>query len=863
MTDIHQEIHDWLHEQADWLQQAAACHLSTGGVSEADLQALVASLKTKQGQAIATSRLFPGLVSSGQTKSALRLLDLGSITGIENLGPRQPLAFGDGNLCVIYGHNGSGKSSYTRLLKRVCGKPRAKELKSNVFKPPPTAQTCTIRYRTAGTEKSVMWQARGQPIDDLRAVDLFDADEATVYLTAETASTYTPPGVALLEALAAICDRVKACLQSEQDRLVCALPALPSGYTTTAIGAAYGKLKPNMDPAVLRQLTTWNAEDEAALAQLTERLNTLDPAAQASTKRRAKAQIDQLIAHINAIATAFSEQHLVALHDLRRDARTKRRSATESAKITSANLDGIGSETWRALWNAARDYSQTAYPGRAFPVTDDALCLLCHQKLDGTAQQRLKDFESFVQGKLEAGATTAEKLYQHTLQQLPAVWNQDDLTTRCQAAGLIESAWLQRLESFCTPASATREAVLSGETTGAATAVEKPTALIADLQARADTLEAEARQHDQDATGFDRAQASKDKLNLEARRWTAQQSTAVQAELARLGQVATHEEWKRLANSKRISTKASEIAELAITAAYVSRFNAELKKLGASQIRVELAKTKTTKGKVLHQIRLKGAQSGENLPEAVLSDGERRIIALAAFIADVVDKPQVAPFVFDDPISSLDHDYEWAVATRLAELAQQRQVLVFTHRLSLFGAMEDAAKKIGEQWKDKNLHQRCVESFGGTSGHPADQEAWVANTKKANNILIDRLNDAKKAGETSGAFAYKALAQGICSDFRKLIERTVEDDLLNQVVRRHRRSIQTDNRLVTLINIQPGDCAFYDGLMTKYSCYEHSQSSETPVVIPDESDLRTDLEALKTWREQFKKRLQAGGAANA
>ena len=69
--------------------------------------------------------------------------------------------------------------------------------------------------------------------------------------------------------------------------------------------------------------------------------------------------------------------------------------------------------------------------------------------------------------------------------------------------------------------------------------------------------------------------------------------------------------------------------------------------------------------------------------ESVLSDGERRIVSLAAFLADVAEKPYAAPFLFDDPISSLDHDFEWYVANRLAELAKSRQVLVFTHRLSL------------------------------------------------------------------------------------------------------------------------------------------------------------------------------------
>lgn len=42
--------------------------------------------------------------------------------------------------------------------------------------------------------------------------------------------------------------------------------------------------------------------------------------------------------------------------------------------------------------------------------------------------------------------------------------------------------------------------------------------------------------------------------------------------------------------------------------------------------------------------------------------------------------------------------------------------------------------------------------------------------------------------------------------------------------------------------------------MTKYSCYEHSQSSEVPVFIPDEPELRQDLEALKAWRDGLTKR---------
>jgi energy-coupling factor transporter ATP-binding protein EcfA2 len=861
MPDIQQEIRDWLHQQPDWLQRAAEILLSTGSASDTDIQNFAEGLKTPEGQQATSHRAFDGLAPTFFPASELRLLEIGDISGIENLGPRSPLGFGTGNLCVIYGHNGSGKSGYARLLKRACGKQRAKELKHNVFQPPPAVRKCRIGYQVAGVAQQVEWPANGAPIDAIRAVDIFDADSAVAYLTEETVASYTPPSVALFEALAAVCDRIKAQLQTEQDRLVSTLPALPMGYAATHAGTAYGKLKPDIDATALNCVIQWRNADQHDLERLTERLKTNDPAALARTKRSTKRQLDELARLLRNAATAFCDERISAIRALHVDAVTKRRIATESAQVSSTKLDGIGTDTWRALWEAARSYSQTAYPDRHFPVTNDALCVLCHQELGPDAQRRLQDFDAFVQGTLEADANTAEKAYQQALEELPSALTGDEIATRCQAAGLTEDGWVNRLGDCWEQVAKARKALLSREVAGAAIPVELPISILDQLAVRSVALEREAAQHDQDATSFDRAQAGKDKLNLEARRWTAQQSDAINAEVARLQQVADYEKWNRSANSHRISVKAGEIAEQVITDEFVDRFNRELKALGASRIRVELFKTRTQKGRALHKLRLKGAQTGQGLPESVLSDGERRIVGLAAFLADVAEQPHVAPFVFDDPISSLDHDFEWCVAVRLAELAKRRQVLVFTHRLSLYGMMEDAAKKIGDSWKQQHLHQHCIESFSGVAGHPADQAAWNANTTKANNILLTRLGDAKRSGEASGADAYKNLAQGICSDFRKLLERTVEDDLLNQVVRRHRRTVTTDNRLAPLTRITHEDCKLIDRLMTKYSCYEHSQSEEMPSFIPEEPELREDLESMKAWREEFKNR-PAGGAAN-
>lgn len=855
MPDVYQEIRSWLRIRPEWQQQAAEMLLASGTVSNADIQTLAERLKTPEGRQATTARAFSTLAPTTASNVELHLVEIAEVSGIENLSPRTPLAFGDGKLSVIYGHNGSGKSGYTRLLKKICGKPRASELKSNVFQAPPAVRKCRISYRAGGQLQQVEWPANGAPIDELRPVDIFDTDIADFYLTEETSVAYVPPAVALFEALATVCDRIKEHLVREQSALASALPTLPSEYSATAAGKIFRSLDPQTSDAEVEQLTRWSAQDQQDIAAISERLSIADPSALARSKRGQKAQIDELVSLLRSSASAYSESGFAAIRAARADAQTKRQIATQAAQVNSAELQDVGSPTWRAMWRAARDYSQRAYPGRDYPANEDGdRCLLCHQALDAQARARLGEFEAFVQGALEAEASTAENCYRELLMTLPNALTPEQITRRCQAAALQEESWGRELREFWGQVAESSRAMLADESDAPANPVPMPERILAVLEQRAEALEREAAQHELDAQGFDRAQATKNKLELEARRWMSQQSDAIRSEVARQRKSAQYEVWKRLAHPRAISNQASEVAEQVITQAFVDRFNRELAALGASKIKVELVRARTERGRVLHKLRLKGAQSAATGPEVVLSEGERRIVALAAFLADVADQPNAAPFVFDDPISSLDHDFEWHVASRLATLAQTRQVVVLTHRLSLYGAMEDAAKKLGEVWKKQNLRKHCIEAFSGVAGQPADQAAWNANTATANNILIDRLNVAKKAAETGGAEIYRQLAQGICSEFRKLLERTVEEDLLNGVVKRHRRSVTTDNLLAPLPRITSDDCAFIDDFMTKYSCYEHSQSSETPLFLPEEPELRRDLEALRNWRKAFKER---------
>ncbi len=857
MSDVHEDIRAWLLTQPDWLQEAADRLLNQGRLQDQDIAAVAELLKTDKGKAVTKHRAYASLTKAPAMPGELRLMSVSDVQGIENLSPMANLDFGSGNLVVVYGHNGSGKSGYTRILKRASGKPRAAPLKANVFEDAPTTRQCEFAFKDGQKTMVSVWKADDQPLDALRGIDIFDTDEAQHYLTKESSAVYVPPLVFMFEQLAAGCDSVKEALQTEQAKLVSGLPAMPAEFAATEPARRYETLWPNMTAVEVDQLTAWTPEHAQQLQDVTERLKVADPAAVATKCRARKEQVLQIaLALVNGEA-ALGEAGVQVIRELENAAKEKRLVATEAAKVNSAILDGVGQPTWHAMWTAAREYSQHAYPERTFPVTANAHCLLCHQELQPDAQKRLQDFEAFVESKLEAEAKAAEDAYGKAVAALPVAPTEQQLTTQCAAAALEEPEWLDSLKAFWHAALKASEALVAGETKSQAVAAPSVADLVARLESRAQALEVEAVQLDSDAKLFDRAKATKDKLALEAQLWVSQQKAAVVAEVARRKAWNEFETWKGLANPRRVSVKASEVAEKVITERYLSRFNTELEALGAKRVRVTIIRTRTDKGRTLHQLKLTGVKAGQEEPAGVLSEGERRIISLAAFLADVTGKPTIAPFVFDDPISSLDQDFEWTVAKRLAELAKTRQVLVFTHRLSLYGTLEDTARKNGDKWRDSNLVQRCIETFLGAAGHPVAQVVWNSKTDAANNNLLERLKEAKRAGEASGSNTYKVYAQGICTDFRKLLERTVEDDLLNTIVKRHRRSVTTDGKLSALSAITPADCACLDTLMTKYSCYEHSQSTETPAFIPDEPELRADIESLKQWRSDFLARRKA------
>ncbi|MDD3406422.1 MAG: AAA family ATPase [Paludibacteraceae bacterium] len=841
--DIQKDIIDWLKTLKGW-QTELAYRILTKKIEDTDIDDIITMAKSNLGF---EDKDFPNFLNSN-TEKQIRLLSIESIQNIESLAPRNPLKLEkEKNLTVIYGSNGSGKSGYTKIIKKISGKPRAIDLKSNVFNPNPNGK-CLIKYSIDGVEQEKEWSINDSQILDLRTVDVFDTTIGNSYVDEENTITYTPQFVKLFTALTYYYSKIQEKLEQEQSKLTKALSNLPNEYALTDTAKIYNNLRKEYTEQQLANILLWDKEKEQARLDIEKRLKEKDPAKSASDLRKQKLEIDKIIKEISDAYTQINTEAIKEIKALKNDAISKRKVSQDSVQVIAnkSELQGVGSQVWKSLWEAARVFSiQEAYKTKDYPhVDNEARCVLCHQPLDINAKERLLSFETFIKSQLENEATQAEKKYSEIISKLPVRINREILSTKCIAANLNED-WLNCLVNIWQQIETASNSIKQDvDVTIDAKFISENVSILNSISV---AYEKSAIQFETDAKQFDRVKASKELLELNAKKWSSEQKENILKEISRLKKIADFDNWISQCNTRSITAKASQISETAITEEYVKRFNAELLNLNAKKIKVELVKQRAIKGTVTHSLKLKGINGYK--PSDILSEGEHRIIALASFLADVTGGNNNNSFVFDDPISSLDQQFEEKTIERLIELSKTRQVIVFTHRLSLLG-------QLNEKCDSNSIQIIGIRNEHWGAGEIGETPLFAKKTNSAlNSIKNDRIAKAKKIFNEQGSEAYYPYGKALCSDIRILVERIVELDFLADVIQRYRRAVNTMGKIQKLAKIQKEDCDIVDDFMTRYSCFEHSQPTETPIEIPEPVELEKDIDKLLQWLTEFNSRV--------
>ena len=175
---------------------------------------------------------------------------------------------------------------------------------------------------------------------------------------------------------------------------------------------------------------------------------------------------------------------------------------------------------------------------------------------------------------------------------------------------------------------------------------------------------------------------------------------AIVKEIARLKEREALEAAKTAAATITITKKVLELSEESITDVVRDTFTRETERLRLE--RVTIARTRADKGALLHQPKLVGARQEVKLPR-VFSEGERTALGLAAFFTEAHLDGSKSALILDDPVTSLDHIRRGLVAARLAVIAANRQVIMFTHDMAFVADLKREASGGGVSITERSV----------------------------------------------------------------------------------------------------------------------------------------------------------------
>lgn len=853
------EVLTWSASLPEWQRDALRRIVTKSKVSVGDLDEVTELCKLPHGLSTATLKASPLAVEHLPSLGTVATVQLASVTNVSDvnaLAKNQSLVFADGGLTVVYGDNGVGKSGYARILKRACrARGSGEPVLPNALNEAPGTPRADIMFKIDSAEASHSWKEGEASVPELAAVSVFDTTAAQVYVAQQTDVAYRPFGLDVLDTLANVCSDVRGRLEKEQVALVRQPPSWPVLPSGTEAARFLGSLTALTKDDQIERITSISNEESAELIRLEQVLadaRSSDPIKRAAEIRLTVGRLRKLADVVQHAVGVLSAKAVDDAIRAREDARACA-AAAEMARAAFEKgviLPGVGGAAWRALWDAARAYSvQSAYKGELFPNTaEGSRCVLCQQELSSDTKARFSTLEGFIrhetQTKAErASATLAEK--RKTLVELFVVDCADLVEETATASASVGSS----VGAFFVAAHKARDEVmrlLDGDGVAAHPSLDAPTSALIELCSELECRAAETEK----AADPEARRATEAKVGeLKARSLLAPLKQAILGEVDRLRRISAYDSCVKDASTSSITRTSTELTKKYVSDDLTKAFKQELKKVGFASPELTIVPKKGKLGALYHQIQLAHAPHA-SVPR-VVSEGEARCLALAAFLAELQIAGHRSAIVFDDPVSSLDHGWRKRVAERLVQESLSRQVIVFTHEIVFLHQLLEAADRT-----DASVRCQWLSRQPGATGVVQNELPWgTLSTSKRLGVLKNELQAAEKVHRLEGHQAYDPLAIGIYAKLRQTWERAVEEVLLNDVVVRFRRGVETQ-RLKKLVAINPTDLDTIEAAMTKCSTWEggHDHASVVNEPVPEPQELGADIAGLEQWAAEVRSR---------
>ncbi|RYB93724.1 hypothetical protein EUA93_04740 [Nocardioides oleivorans] len=839
-SDPRHSLAEWANSNDEWVRQIVRVVLATGAPLDSDtldsVYALFRQEKSLDERVLpAEPRLETG-ASSDDGEEPLVVTKLSDVHGVNAIAPGSVIEPHVG-LTVLYGENGTGKTGYSRIFKTLAASRTADPILGNVDTEADEPISATIEYRV-GTDAHVLkWKGESGKSPFSR-MSIFDTRAVNIHVDDDIEYVYTPAVLSLFEyvigGLRGVQERIDGKIRDLQSgslsQLLARFPRDSTVYPfIETLGASSDLVELKERASVSIKVDDEIEALRATVAAL--QANTLD--LQISSRQgavRALREADVASQTWNGFDASKRIELLAQMEQYETDYREFR-----AALFASAALPTEPEETWEGFVRAGARYRLHL---EQQDVHDDERCLYCRQALDAKARDLIERYQQYLEDKISA----------------------DLAGTRDELRGLeapLGAVQLGAITSFLAehdddaeppPYLADLKAVLSNDTEIQAS-IDQGTALpadpdldtrttriadaLAELTAELASLRQQAGNRSETLSTRQRELSELIAAAELAKSWTAIENRVMDAKQAdRLATLA-----KAVPTLLRsVTGLAKDASNELINNSFEELFHEECASLRAKELKLQFV---GREGKAQRRKMI----GGRHKPSRVFSEGEQKVLAIADFLAEARLAGIAAPVIFDDPVSSLDHRRINEVAERIARLAAETQVIVFTHDI-LF-----TTKLLSLFEKSKRCTYLHVSDEDGAKGkiNQGSGPRWHSLSK-----LRGQINEAiQRAGAESGQ-AREAHISVAYSLIRSWCEVFIEQEVLQGVTQRLQPNVSMGGLSRIKLDALPDCFETVNGVFEDACRYTeaHSQPLATLGVAPTLDGLKQDWDTLTECKKK-------------
>lgn len=841
-------IISWAAERPLWEKYIWKVCLEAGGLAPEHLDAAYNYLLIESG-VVASEEPLPEISLDGLVPPdsnillPIRIKSLSSVKNVNALDESQEITFHE-NLTLIYGGNGTGKSGYGRLFSKACFSRANKIILPNLTKDEAQGHAQATFTFHDGTPHTFV--NNGVPIESLKRFSVFDSDCVPIYIDGANSLQFTPGQLTVFDKVNQYVHEIEVRFNDEKasKKIANPVPLIFQSEPTSPVSSFLSRISHLTGSEEIDANIGLKEEINAKLQELQKEKDELVKLDHSKKKK----EIIEYTQYLNNFRTRidgylenFSGNRIQELNGIVKDVLEKKQLVSQLgfSKFDTGVLKTVGSEKWKALLIAAQELSEAEK--NAGSNLDK--CILCHQDLHESENTLFSEYWKFLASTAESDFKLAASKLQTEVKSLEILKTKlpvvNDESLPIKTLNNEDPETVQYIKNELSKVSDLADKLIES----LKEAVELSMAVPPKIDwKRIDSIIAAKIKEEKNL------EDPSDKINkIDSELLVLKHKEKAKASKAEIDSYLTYLIWENKANKISFPKNTYTVTRKRffneiLTERYRETFNEEVAALDGHE---DLTITTSGRdGETVIKLGLKNIKA--NKLKDVLSEGEQKVSALADFLTEVRVDRNNCGIIFDDPVTSLDHERKSLIARRLVLESQNRQVIIFTHDIVFMSMLVESASendiKFSSHWIRKLID--------GTLGViEKDSNPKLSNL---DSLKIDAKNSVNNYHDLGEKEKEKAL--GSAFDYlRSATEALVREVLLAGTMKRYEDHIRVQNIEEIPFTKEAGaKIVKLHGKISELGLM-HDRSNEMREKLPDLEDFKKVYKEFEELEEKLKK----------